>query len=85
MRVHPEAEIHRQINIQLEKKLAEKYKRLRQQREASNIHHASKIRKKKRRDLALPNKDESLQKSKKLVTATKENLEIAKKNNSGLR
>ena len=95
VRVHSEVEVHKQVNIQLANELAEKsqelssagnkYDKLKQQHEAS----ISKIRNKnkliKRRDLALSDMDESLQTSKELVAATKEDLETAEKKISELR
>ena len=89
VQVHPEVEVHRQVNIQLAKELAEKsqellnirdkYDKLRQQHEASISRIRNKNKSIKRRDLALQNMDESLQKSKELLAATTEDLEIAEK------
>ena len=88
--MHPEVEVHRQVNVQLAKELAEKSQELstvRDKYDKLRQHEASisKIRNKnkliKRRDLTLLNMDESLQKSRELVAATKEDLEIAEKKN----
>ena len=95
VRAHPEVDVDRQVNVQLAKELAEKsqelstvkqkYDKLRQQHEASISRIRNKNKLIKRRDLALQDIDVSLQKSKELLAATKEDLETAEERISGLK